>query len=170
MIFTSFEHTIGHAPPMRSWDVHVYAADLAYHFAHRCAANHAKEYYRLVSKGARPDYLRMIDAWNLLRTHHYNLEDTSSELATFCREAARLNFVLEHDYKENAKFPSWCASPQPGPVYFMPSRICFVHAIICPSLGTSSGESRFGRNVVYTRDECVTESRVKISKYSDDTL
>ena len=144
--------------------------------AHREEASAAKETYRSVTEVANENYRAVFLMWEELRRNHsddsdfYDSDKARDALKEFISRAARLLFVMEHDYQENKNIPSWNASPQPGPVYFMSSRVFYVHVIVSPSLGLSQGESKYGRNVVYTRDEIITTRKVKVGKYSDDTL
>lgn len=80
-------------------------------------------------------------------------------------EASRGWFDVSSDYQQDKSVPLWNKSPQPGRTYFLSGSTHYVHIFCAESCGTSSGPSRFSRNVVYTRSQ-----RVCGSKSSDDTL
>ena len=74
-------------------------------------------------------------------------------------------FEVSSDYQQDKAVPAWNDSPQPGPTYFMSGETHYVHIFCLESCGKTTGPTRFSRNVVYSRNECVGGS-----KTSDDTL
>jgi len=83
----------------------------------------------------------------------------------FIEDASNSWFDVSSDYQQDKAIPSWNLSPQPGPTYFMSGETYYVHILCMESCGDASGPTRFSRNIVYSRSECVGGS-----KTSDDTL
>ena len=70
---------------------------------------------------ARDEYVAQTAQWNELRRKCADEapldEATIDDAAKTLARAAP--FLVEHDYQQDKYWPSWHASPQPGPTYFM---------------------------------------------------
>jgi len=137
--------------------------------AHLDEAQAAKEHYAAVKKGAHGKYSALVDDWNRLREQYNQGAMTADDLAAFAKKAAGSEFVMEHDYQQDKHVPSWNQSPQPGPTNFMSHDTIYVHIILSQSLGLSDGPTRFGRNYMYTRHQCLGDGQNSLNKDSDDT-
>ena len=135
---------------------------------HLEVANAAQRNYRDGGFEAREKYVAATDAWNKLRQKHADGLVTDDDMKAAAKYFARLKFVMESDYQMDKFFPYWGASPQPGPTYFMSHNTCYVHIIVSQSLGDAV-DTNFGRNIAYTRDQCLTDERLSKSKDSNDT-
>jgi len=105
-------------------------------------------------------------AWReLLGADRTDRDGLSSACDAFVSSWGDFWFDISSNYQEDKALPSWNRSPQPGPTYFLSGETHYVHIMCMESCGVTTGASRFSRNLVYTRSECVGGA-----KCSDDTL
>lgn len=138
---------------------------------HLEVAQSAQDHYRLPALTARAKYVAATAKWNDLRRLYAAGKVTKATIEEDADYFSQLIFIMESDYQQDKHLPHWGASPQPGPTYFMSHETAYVQIIVCPSLGEAKGDTRFGRNHMYTRSQCVgPEDRVSRSKDSNDTV
>lgn len=142
----------------------------AAHSEHLAHAARAKENYTAKSNAARAEYVAVTELWNDIRKRHADGTLDAAMMLDAARRFARAELVMEHDYQQDKFWPSWNASPQPGPTYFMSHYTAYVHIILSPSLGNADDETKLHRNRMYVRGQCVGNKRLKLSKDSNDTV
>lgn len=135
---------------------------------HKDEASCAIQYHKNVIEGAAKKYEELASLFNKSLSNA-PMEDTDAEQVaateSIITQASKGWFEVSSDYQQDKAVPSWNQSPQPGPTYFMSGETHYVHIFCAESCGETTGQTRYSRNLVYTRSE-----RVGGSKSSDDTL
>lgn len=140
---------------------------------HLETARLAKEYYRGSIQGAAETYVRDTAVFNAFLVDYSAASSRKRKKAIVERCAKKLansKAVLEHDYVEDKGVPAYHQNAQPGPVYFMSHATYYLHVIVIHSLGDKKGPSKFNRNHVFSRHQCVGPRRLSVSKGSNDTI
>ena len=86
-------------------------------------------------------------------------------IATFAKEAASHQHMVEADYQQDKSLIYFGKSPQPGPTYFLSHPTAYVLVMHSPSRGGTKGESKYGANHVMIREQSAGGS-----KDSNDTV
>lgn len=132
--------------------------------AHDLEQRSATTDYKRRREAARASYVSASESFAQLQRAHDDGTLTPAMLDAFTKLAASVPFELATDYQQDKLTPSWNKSPQPGPTYFFPKKTNYVHILCSPSLGDTTGDSRFSRNHVYIREDTAGGS-----KNSNDT-
>ena len=137
--------------------------------SHRLEATAALQHHRSCIDGSTERYMGFSKKYETLlknlRDADSSVEGKSELIKTFADHASKGWFESCSDYQQDKPIPSWNLSPQPGPTYYMSSLTHYVHILCVESCGMPSGQSKYSRNLIYTRSE-----RVGGSKVADDTL
>lgn len=141
--------------------------------AHLDESKRAQQNYRASIKGARAAYVQATADFNAFFVDYAKATSRMRKQTVVQKYAAKLAAlvtVVEHDYQQDKGVPSYNASAQPGPVYFMSHVTFYLHVVVCHSLGDTEGPTRFHRNHVFTRNQCIGPRRLSVAKGSNDTV
>ena len=126
--------------------------------AHVLEAADAQRTYKESMAGAHDEYCQMVGAWEglLLVLCDVEGEDAAEHVTAFLEVVEAYIFKVSSDYQMDKQSPAWHGTRvQPGPTYFLSKLTNYAHIICAESLGECTGESRFGRNIAYLREEPV---------------
>ena len=123
---------------------------------HTDEAHEAQEAYHASCNGAHNLYAKLCSEWSAVLTREANADEKLHEhVDHFCKLAAAYVFVISSDYQQDKLWPAWNSSPQPGPTYFLSKITEYIQIICAESCGETDGDTRYGRNRAYMRQETI---------------